>query len=182
MNSDASINDEELREEFEKISEVFSNGSPEERFEATSSMLRLISRYLASNIKEVDVFPITSVLSDLATIEIGREPSFIKTHQEVKGKNPDPRMHMYYTCISAAVIILTRHGYDVGKAEEYVADLASLKKSQVHQIRSDLGSRGTSSQFKQYYVEQINLEFQTTDDAEKHIYALVTPILKILNK
>ena len=46
MNSDASINDEELRDEFEKISEVFSNGSPEERFEATSSMLRLISRYL----------------------------------------------------------------------------------------------------------------------------------------
>ena len=96
--------------------------------------------------------------------------------------NPDPRIHMYYTCISAAVIILTKHGYKVGKAEEHVAKLASLKKSQVHQIRSDLGSRGTSSDFEKYYVQEINQKFQTTDEAKDYIVTLVTPILNILNK
>ena len=108
--------------------------------------------------------------------------AFFKTHQNVEGKNPDPRIHMYYACISAAVIILRKNGYKLVEAERYVAKIASLKTNQVRQIRSDFGHRDIIEAVHQYYVEQINLEFQTTDDAEKHIRALVTPILNILNK
>jgi len=182
MNFDEPISDDELRQEFDKISDIFCNGTPEQKFNATGEMLRLMSRHFSSTVPGRDCFPLTALLSDLATIESGREPSFLKTHQNVEGKNPDPRIHMYYACISAAVIILRMHGYKLVEAERYVAKIASLKPNQVRQIRSDFGHRDIIEDVHKYYVQQINLEFQTTNDAEKHIFALVTPILKILNK
>ena len=183
MKPDLPITIEELQVEFEKISEIFSNGSAEQRFEATATMLRLFSRYFSSNIQDFDIFPLTSVLSDLAAIEIGRSAIFIKTHQKVEGKNPDPRIHMYNACISAAVIILSRNGYSkITEAERYVGKIASLKQNQVHQIRSDFGSRGTTKEIESYYIEQINLKFSTIEDAENHAKALIKPILQLLNK
>ena len=53
---------------------------------------------------------------------------------------------------------------------------------QVHQIRSDFGSRGTIKEIESYYIEQINLEFSTIEDAENHAKALIKPILQLLNK
>ena len=89
MDANPPISAEELKAEFDKLSEIFLGHSTDEKFNAASKMMVLISRYLSHNIQSLDTFPITTVLGEYARIASGGKPEFIKSQKEEGMKQVD---------------------------------------------------------------------------------------------
>ncbi len=68
MDFNPPISAEELKNEFDKLKEVFLGTDSEAKFDAASNMMVLMSRFLSNNIHALDVYPITMVLAEFERI------------------------------------------------------------------------------------------------------------------
>lgn len=173
MSLDEPITEEELRHEFSALGEIFRSAGDVDKFGASAKMMRLISRYLSSNVEGIDVSPITLLLAEYAKIQEGRKPDFIKPAAKIVGKNFDPKKNMYIASISAAVTILKNNGYTVNRALIIVANLAEKSPKQIDQLRKDFSRREVWPDSRKFFIEQINLKFDSTEHAENHAKSLI---------
>ena len=73
MDNNPPISADELQIEFDRLKEVFRGDNSFAKFDASTDMVRLISRYLSHNVESIDVEPITTVLEEYARIANGGE-------------------------------------------------------------------------------------------------------------
>lgn len=78
MDINPPISAEELKNEFDKIKQVFLSADSEAKYNAAAKMIVLITRYLGNNIQSLDVYPITMVLEEFARISEGGEGRVFK--------------------------------------------------------------------------------------------------------
>lgn len=173
------ISSEELKNEYDKLKEVFLGTDSEAKYDAASNMMMLITRYLGNNIQSLDVYPITMVLAEFARISEGGEAEFLKSHKdddEVKkkgGKPIVPLHHVHDASIVSSVDILAKNGYSVAGAIRFVASELGRKESQIDNLRSNFNRRQKNPQAKEFKRVQSNLEFLSEVDAKIHVLALL---------
>ncbi|MEK9532627.1 MAG: hypothetical protein VW162_06970 [Alphaproteobacteria bacterium] len=173
MDYNAPISADELKHEFDKLKSVFVGSGSEAKFNAAAQMMLVVSRYLSHNIKEIDVFPITSVLGEYARISEGGEPEFIKSYKEERGRPALSSSQIQTASIVAAVDILAKHGYSVLEAIRFVAAELGRKEKQIKQLRSDFNRRSVDAGVEKFKREQVALKFASDNDARIHALVLL---------
>ena len=179
MDINPPISAEELKNEFDKIKQVFLSADSEAKYNAAAKMIVLITRYLGNNIQSLDVYPITMVLAEFARISEGGEAEFLKSYKkkdevENKGGRPIvPLHHIHAASIVSSVDILAKNGYSVAEAIRIVASELGQKESQIDNLRSNFNWRNKHPDAKEFKRVQSNLDFLSEVDAKIHVLALL---------
>ena len=173
MDFNPPISAEELKNELDKIKQVFLSADSEAKFNAAVNMMVLITRYLGNNIQSLDVYPITMVLAEFARISEGGEAEFLKPYKNEGGRPIVPLHHMHAASIVASVDILAKNGYSVAAAIRFVASELGRKASQIDTLRSNFNRRQKNSDAEEFKRVQSKLEFFSEVDAKKHVLALL---------
>ena len=176
MDANPPISAEELKAEFDKLSEIFLGHSTDEKFNAASKMMVLISRYLSNNIQSLDTFPITTVLGEYARIANGGKPEFLKSQKEEGGRPIIPSHHLHIASIVAAVDILSSYGSSVADAIKFAAENLGLQEIQVEQCRADFNRRNMLEKAKEFKRQQTSFVFASEHDAKAHALALLAMV------
>lgn len=179
MDFNPPISAEELKNEFDKIKQVFISADSKAKYDAASKMMVLISRFLSNHIQSLDIYPITMVLAEFTRISEGGEAEFLKSYKnqdevENKGGRPIvPLNHMHAASIVASVNILAKNGYTVAAAERFVASELGQKVAQINTLRTNFNRRKKYPDAEEFKRVQSNLEFFSEVDAKKHVLALL---------
>jgi len=186
MDINPPISAEELKNEFDKIKQVFLSADSEAKYNAAAKMIVLITRYLGNNIQSLDVYPITMVLAEFARISEGGKADFLKSYKddevENKGGRPIvPLHHMHAASIVASVDILAKNGYSFAEAIRFVASELGRNQAQIEQLRSDFNRRDMLAEAEEFKRLQSNLEFFSEVDAKKHVLAMLVIVKAGIN-
>ena len=177
MDANPPISADELKAEFDKLSEIFHGHSTNAKFIAASEMMVLISRYLSNNIQSLDTYPITTILGEYARIANGAKPEFIKSQKEEGGGRPvDITNQIHSASIVAAIDILSKYDYSVSKAIGFVARVLRREKKKIKQLRADFNRREMHPDVENFKRQQSSLIFASNSDAENHVLALLAMI------
>ena len=173
MDFNPPISAAELKNEFDKLKEVFLGTDSQAKYDAASNMMVLMSRFLSNHIQSLDVYPITMVLAEYERIFEGGEAEFLKSYKNEGGRPIVPLHHMHAASIVASVDILAKNGYSVAEAIRIVASELGQKESQIDNLRSNFNWRNKHPDAKEFKRVQSNLDFLSEVDAKIHVLALL---------
>lgn len=177
MDANPPISADELKAEFDKLSEIFHGHSTNAKFIAASEMMVLISRYLSNNIKSLDTCPITTILEEYARIANGAKPEFIKSQKEEGGGRPvDITNQIHSASIVVAIDILSKYDYSVSDSIELVAKVLGRDEKKIKQLRADFNRREKHPDVEAFKRQQSSLIFASKSDAENHVSALLAMV------
>ena len=176
MDNNPPISADELQIEFDRLKEVFRGDNSFAKFDASTDMMRLISRYLSHNVESIDVEPITTVLGEYARIANGGEPEFIKSQKSGGGRPSNPVSQIHSASIVASVDILAKNGYSVSEATRFVAEELGRKERTVKQLRSDFNRRQMLPEIENFKRQQSSFIFASEKDAKIHVLALLAMV------
>ena len=163
---------DELRTKFDDYREQFLTGDSEAKLFAANDMLATISRYLYEHVDNIDVWPITLVMAEYAKIGAGGSPEFLKSTEPKGGRPINQKKSINDTSLAVAVEIIAKHGHSVSEALEFVADQSWLNVHQLRQLKKDLSAGRKWSKAKDWYFQQLNLEF-APGEASNYVAALL---------
>lgn len=176
MDANPPISADELKAEFDKLSEIFLGHSADAKFNAAAEMMVLISRYLSNNIRYIDVYPINTVLAEYARIAGGGAPEFIKSQKEGGGRPVDISNQNHSASIVAAIDILSKYDYSVSDGLELVAKVLGRDEKKIKQLRADFNRREKHPDVEAFKRQQSSLIFSSKSHAENHVSALLAMV------
>ena len=78
------------------------------KLDAAADMLRILHTYIENYIPDIEVWPLTQVVSELSKIALGGEAEFIKPKEKKPGQPIDPMYNLQQASLIAAIEILKK--------------------------------------------------------------------------